>query len=151
MYSEPPILEVSLQYWRLRALCASLTFLLFFIFLLVSISACVCRRPSWTPKTKPNGHFSMAGWFRFWCSTRLLMSGKNPPAWRRKRVYWLNWWIFWWRQLWTATYQYSYIWNDFKFVELSECIDEIVYRPDSWNSTTEIYLNQPMDWQFACR
>ena len=26
---------------------------------------------AWTPKTKPNGHFSMAVWFRFWCSTRL--------------------------------------------------------------------------------
>ena len=37
----------------------------------------VCRRPSWTPKTKPNGHFSMAGWFCFWCSTRLLMPEKK--------------------------------------------------------------------------
>ena len=23
-------------------------------------------------KTNPDGHFSMAGWFRFWCSTRYL-------------------------------------------------------------------------------
>ena len=51
---------------------------------LVLISARVCQRPSWTPKTKPNGHFSMAGWFRFWCSTRLLMSVKKCPIWRSK-------------------------------------------------------------------
>ena len=54
--------------------------LVFFLSFLVLISACVCRRPSWTPKTKPNGHFSMAGWFRFWCSTRLLISVKSAPT-----------------------------------------------------------------------
>ena len=48
--------------------------------LLVWISAWVYRRSSWTPKTKPNGHFSMAGWFRFRCSTWLLMSFKKLPS-----------------------------------------------------------------------
>ena len=57
---------------------------IFTFFLLVLISVCVCRRPSWKPKTKPNGHFSMAGWFCFWCSTRLLMSVKKCSIWRRK-------------------------------------------------------------------
>ena len=47
------------------------------LFFLVWISDRVCRRPSWTPKTKPNGLFSMAGWFRFWCSTRLVRSVKK--------------------------------------------------------------------------
>ena len=46
-----------LQYWRLRALCASLPsgLLLLSLFFLVLNSACVCRRPSWTPKTQPGG------------------------------------------------------------------------------------------------
>ena len=45
-----------------------------FLFLLMIINACFCSKPSWTPKLKQNGHFSMAGWSRFWCSTRLLSS-----------------------------------------------------------------------------
>ena len=40
---------------------------------LVLISACICRRPSWTPKTQPGGS-SAATWLSFWCSTRLDMS-----------------------------------------------------------------------------
>ena len=39
---------------------------------LVLICDCVCRRPSWTPKTQPGGS-SAASWLSFWCSTRLLM------------------------------------------------------------------------------
>ena len=49
----------------------------------VLISACVCRRPSWTPKTQPGGS-SAATWLSFWCSTRLLMPQKNRPTWRGK-------------------------------------------------------------------
>ena len=30
---------------------------------------CVCRRPSWTPKTQPNGSSAVV-WLSFWCSTR---------------------------------------------------------------------------------
>ena len=37
--------------------------------LVVIISACVCRRPSWTPKTQPNGSSAVV-WLSFWCSTR---------------------------------------------------------------------------------
>ena len=36
---------------------------------LVLISACVCRRPSWTPKTQPNDSSAVV-WLSFWCSTR---------------------------------------------------------------------------------
>ena len=32
-------------------------------------SACVCRRPSWTPKTQPNDSSAVV-WLSFWCSTR---------------------------------------------------------------------------------
>ena len=35
----------------------------------VLISYCVCRRPSWTPKTQPNGSSAVV-WLSFWCSTR---------------------------------------------------------------------------------
>ena len=35
----------------------------------VLISYCVCRRPSWTPKTQPNGSSAIV-WLSFWCSTR---------------------------------------------------------------------------------
>ena len=55
------------------------SYLLLQLVLPILIRACVYRRPSWTPKTKPNGHFPMAGWFRFLCSTRLLMSVKKCP------------------------------------------------------------------------
>ena len=37
-----------------------------FLIVLVLISACVYRRPSWTPKTQPN----CSVWLSFWCSTR---------------------------------------------------------------------------------
>ena len=46
-------------------------------------SACVCRRPSWTPKTQPGGS-SAATSLSFWCSTRLLMSVKKCISYRRK-------------------------------------------------------------------
>ena len=36
----------------------------------VWISACVCRRPSWTPKAQPGG-ISAVTWLSFWCPTRL--------------------------------------------------------------------------------
>ena len=35
----------------------------------VLISYCVCRRPSWKPKTQPNG-CSAVVWLSFWFSTR---------------------------------------------------------------------------------
>ena len=50
---------------------------------LVLISDCVCRRPSWTPKTQPNDSSAVV-WLSFWCSTRLLMSVKKCVIWRRK-------------------------------------------------------------------
>ena len=43
---------------------------------LVLICACVCRRPSWTPKNQP-GASSAATWLSIWCSTRLLMPNKS--------------------------------------------------------------------------
>ena len=43
---------------------------------LVLNSACVCRRPSWTPKTQPGGGPAPT-WLSFWCSTRLLMPEKS--------------------------------------------------------------------------
>ena len=49
-----------------------------FLIVLVLISACVCRRPSWTPKTQPNDSSAVV-WLSFWCSTRLLMSVKKCP------------------------------------------------------------------------
>ena len=48
---------------------------IFLLIVLVLISACVCRRPSWTPKTQPGGS-SAATWLSFWCSTRLLIPNK---------------------------------------------------------------------------
>ena len=53
------------------------------LIVLILISACVCRRPSWTPKTQPGGS-SAATWLSFWCSTRLLMSVKKCLVYRRK-------------------------------------------------------------------
>ena len=50
---------------------------------LVFISACVCWRPSWTPKTQPNDSSAVV-WLSFWCSTRLLMSVKKCLIWRSK-------------------------------------------------------------------
>ena len=38
------------------------------LIVLVLISACVCRRPRWTPKTQPNSAVNV--WLSFWCSTR---------------------------------------------------------------------------------
>ena len=35
----------------------------------VLISYCVCRRPSWKPKTRPNGSSAVV-WLSFWFSTR---------------------------------------------------------------------------------
>ena len=32
-------------------------------------SYCLCRRPSWTPKTQPNDSSAVV-WLSFWCSTR---------------------------------------------------------------------------------
>ena len=53
------------------------------LIVLVLISACVCRRPTWTPKTQPGGS-SAATWLSFWCSTRLLMSVKKCLSYRGK-------------------------------------------------------------------
>ena len=46
-----------LQWWWMRLISYEL------------ICVCVCRRPSWTPKTQPNGSFAVV-WLSFWCSTR---------------------------------------------------------------------------------
>ena len=35
----------------------------------VLISYCICRRPSWKPKTQPNGSYAVV-WLSFWFSTR---------------------------------------------------------------------------------
>ena len=43
------------------------------LIVLVLISACVCRRPSWTPNTKISGS-SAVTWLSFWCSTRLKVT-----------------------------------------------------------------------------
>ena len=53
------------------------------LIVLILISSCVCRRPSWTPKTQPNDSSAVV-WLSFWCSTRLLMSVKKCSTWRRK-------------------------------------------------------------------
>ena len=53
------------------------------LILLVLISACVCRRPSWTPKTQPNDSSAVV-WLSCWCSIRLLMSVKKCLSYRRK-------------------------------------------------------------------
>ena len=42
-------------------------------FFLILMNSCICRKPSWTFKTKPNGHFFMACWFCYLCSTRFSM------------------------------------------------------------------------------
>ena len=55
----------------------------FLLIVLALISACVCRRPSWTPKTQPGGS-SAVTWLSFWCSTRLLMSVKKCLGYRGK-------------------------------------------------------------------
>ena len=47
------------------------------LIVLVLTSACVCRRPSWTPKTQPGGGRPAPTWLSFWCSTRLLMPKKS--------------------------------------------------------------------------
>ena len=54
-----------------------------FLIVLVLISICVCRRPSWTPKTQPGGS-SAATWLSFWCSTRLLISVNKCMGYRGK-------------------------------------------------------------------
>ena len=59
------------------------------LIVLVLISACVCRRPSWTPKTQPGGS-SAATWLSFWCSTRLLMPKKVNGV-VRTMPFILNW------------------------------------------------------------
>ena len=65
----------------LKSNIAGGTFLLLIV--LALISACVCRRPSWTPKTQPGGS-SAVTWLSFWCSTRLLMSVKKCLGYRGK-------------------------------------------------------------------
>ena len=60
------------------------------LIVLVLISACVCRRPSWTPKTQPGGSCA-ASWLSFWCSTRLDIPEKKWPGWRGKPCsFWKN-------------------------------------------------------------
>ena len=56
---------------------------------LVLISDCVCRRPSWTPKTQPNDSSAVV-WLSFRCSTRLLMSVKMCASYRGKLCIYLK-------------------------------------------------------------
>ena len=91
----PPVILLFSCRLLLRGNIAGGTFLLLIV--LVLISACVCRRPSWTPETQPNGavhgflrqvEYLLTGesswtpktqpgssrafpWWSFWCSTRL--------------------------------------------------------------------------------
>ena len=60
------------------------------LIVLILISACVCRRPSSTPKTQP-GDSSAATWLSFWCSTRLLMSVKKCLIYRGKTCRCVQW------------------------------------------------------------
>ena len=46
----------------------------------VLISYCVCRWPSWTPKTQPNDSSAVV-WLSFWCSTRFTRK-KCLSQWR---------------------------------------------------------------------
>ena len=39
-----------------------------------------CRRPSWTPKMKPNGYGLRTVWFRFWCSILDFWFRKECPT-----------------------------------------------------------------------
>ena len=83
---------------------------------LVVISACVCRRPSWTPKTQPNGS-SVVVWLRFWCSTRFSRKSVSANAETHVR---LHFYIFDYvvfeqplkpKRLFSAKIPYLYIWS----------------------------------------
>ena len=67
----PPAILLFISNLQLNTNIATGTFPLLIVFVL--ISACVCRRPSWAPKTQPGGS-SAVTWLSFWRSTRLLMS-----------------------------------------------------------------------------
>ena len=52
--------------------------------LVVLISACVCRNPSWTQKTQPNGSYADV-WLSFCCSTQFIITNclsQHGEAWR---------------------------------------------------------------------
>ena len=77
----PPVILLFSRKLLLRGNIAGGTFLLLIVLVLISI--CVCRRPSWTPKTQPGGS-SAATWLSFWCSTRLLISVNKCMGYRGK-------------------------------------------------------------------
>ena len=77
----PPAILLFSSNLQLNSNIAGGTFPLLIVFVL--ISACVCRRPTWTPKTQPDGCHAVV-WLSFWCSSRLHMSEKKWPAWRGK-------------------------------------------------------------------
>ena len=54
----------------------------------VLISACVCRRPSWTPKTQPNDSSAVV-WLSFWCST--WFTGKKVSLFQQSRAIFWKW------------------------------------------------------------
>ena len=60
-YHNRRILEVT-------ARCSKMVFILLISHLWL-ISYCVCQRPSWKPKTQPNGSSAVV-WLSFWFSTR---------------------------------------------------------------------------------
>ena len=63
-----------LYYYRSKLLLSSnVAFGTFPLIVFILIIACLCRRPSWTPKTQRGGS-SAASWLSFWCSTRFRMS-----------------------------------------------------------------------------
>ena len=86
----PPVILLFSCKFLLRSNIAGGTFLLLIVLVLISI--CVCRRPSWTPKTQPGGS-SAATWLSFWCSTRLLISVNKCMGYRRKTCRCRDFWF----------------------------------------------------------
>ena len=84
----PPVILLFSCKLLLRSNIAGGTFLLLIVLVLISI--CVCRRPSWTPKTQPGGS-SAATWLNFWCSTRLLISDNKCMGYRADGTRIFNW------------------------------------------------------------
>ena len=77
----PPAILLFSRKLQIKSNIAGGTFLLRIVLVLISI--CVCRRPSWTPKTQPGGS-SAATWLSFWCSTLLLISVNKCMGYRDK-------------------------------------------------------------------
>ena len=79
-------------------------------------SYCVCRMPSWIPKTQPNGSSAVV-WLSFWCSTRFTRKSVSANAETHVR---LHFYIFDYvvfeqplkpKRLFSAKIPYLYIWS----------------------------------------